>query len=148
MICAHTFFKPCQEAFYSHARSSRPVESQAYLLRCITWDLFSAQFHVWAQPGLVPHCAGHGTRSIEPRLEEMDPNGRAAGNTAWQDGLDFTFQPNFASFPVISFFHAAIFAHWKGTSCTISPLPFQSQYRQQNELMARSFLVQQSLSQK
>lgn len=100
------------------------METQAYQLRCITQDLFSAHFHIWAQPGLVPHRAGHGTRTREPRLEEMDPHGRATGNTAWKDGLDFTFQPNFASSPVISFFHAAIFARWKGTSCAISPLPF------------------------
>lgn len=63
------------------------METQAYLLRCITQDLFSASFHIWAQPGLVSHCAGCGTRTREPRLEEMDPNGELQvtqhGRMAW-----------------------------------------------------------------
>lgn len=40
--CSHTSFKPCHEALYSYARSSSPIESQAYLLRLISLDLFSA----------------------------------------------------------------------------------------------------------
>lgn len=60
------------------------LSHKAYLLRCISLNLFSA-FTVQLHLGLVPQCVRHDTGSTQPRLRMMDPNSMAIGehNMVW-----------------------------------------------------------------
>ena len=93
-ICNHTSFKACHEAFYSRVRASGPIESQAYLLRRIRLDLFSAltgQLHLGRSLDrcpivldAVPEPQSHDSRRW------IQTTGLQA-NTAWDGLLGFYF---------------------------------------------------------